>query len=175
MKVSIRLARKSDLTQYTKLLQRTYQDAYTDEKLGLTKSCFSKKVFSTRDTQEYLKSSLTISKKQRTWLAFLGQKLVGAITIINRGKESELRGFYVAPRYQGRGIGKQLWSLARNFTKNRDVVLDIYAHNKRTIDIYKKWGFVIDRKKGVFYRHWPEWPEGLRAKCIYMRSKKRKK
>lgn len=169
MKISVRLSRKSDIRKYTALLQRTYQDAYTNGKLGLTKSCFSKKVFSTPNTQEYLKSSLAVSKKQKTWLAFLGPKLVGSITIINQGKDFELRGFYVAPEYQGRGIGKQLWSLAHDFAKNKDIVLDLYAHNKRTINIYKKWGFIIDKKKGIFYRHWPEWPDGLKAKCVYMR------
>lgn len=78
----------------------------------------------------------------------------------------ELRGFYVAPKYQGRGIGKQLWLLAINFAKGKDIVLDLYAHNYRTINMYKKWEFFVDKKKGVFYRHWPE---GLKAKCIYMR------
>jgi len=169
MRVSIRLSRKSDIRQYTKLLQRTYQDAYTSEKLGLTKDCFSMKVFSTPDTQKYLKSSLIINKKQKTWLAFIGKKLVGSITMTESGKEFELRGFYVSPQHQGKGIGKQLWILAKDFAKRKDIILDIYAHNKRTISMYKKWGFVIDRKKGVFYRHWPEWPEGLKAKCIYMR------
>src|SRR3990167_7216963 len=95
MRISIRLARKSDIRKYTSMLQRTYQDAYTSEKLGLTKGCFSMKVFSTPDTQKYLKSSLIINKKQKTWLAFIGKKLVGSITMINKGEEFELRGFYV--------------------------------------------------------------------------------
>lgn len=169
MKVSIRLARKSDIKEYTDLLQKTYQKAYTDESLGLTKNCFSKKVFSTPDTQKYLKSSLTINRKQKTWLAFFRSKMIGSITITDRGKEFELRGFYVATKYQGRGVGKQLWCLAISFASGKDIILDIYVHNKRTINMYKKWGFFIDKKKGVFYRHWPEWSEGLEAKCIYMR------
>lgn len=171
MKISIRLAKKSDLKKYTNLLQKTYQIAYTNEKLGLTKSCFSKKVFSTPDTQKYLKSSLIINSKQKTWLAFLEAKLVGSITIIDKGKERELRGFYVSTKYQGHGIGKQLWNYAINFAKGKEVVLDLYAHNRKTIAMYKKWGFIIDKKKGIFYRHWPEWPEGLKAKCLYMRLK----
>ncbi|MEK6888383.1 MAG: GNAT family N-acetyltransferase [Candidatus Aenigmatarchaeota archaeon] len=174
MEVSIRLAKKSNIREYTKLLQKTYQTSYTNEKLGLIKSCFSRKIFSTMDTQEYLKASLVISNKQKTWLAFIGPKLVGAITITDKGKECELRGFYVHPKYQGRGIGKQLWMRVLNFTKDKDVILDIYAHNRRTIELYKRWGFIIDKKKGTFYRHWPEWPEGLKAKCIYMRLRAKK-
>ncbi|MBS3051651.1 MAG: GNAT family N-acetyltransferase [Candidatus Aenigmarchaeota archaeon] len=175
MRISIRLARKSDIRKYTSMLQRTYQDAYTSEKLGLTKGCFSRKVFSTPDTQKYLKSSLVINRKQKTWLAFSKSKLIGSITIIDRGKEFELRGFYVSPKHQGKGIGKQLRDIARGFAKRKDIVLDIYAHNRRTINTYKRWGFVVDRKKGVFYRHWQEWPGRLKAKCIYMRLSQKKK
>ena len=171
MKISIRLAKKSDLKKYTDLLQKTYQISYTNEKIGLTKDCFSKKVFASSDTQKYLKSNLTVGSKQKTWLAFLGTKLVGSITITDKGEECELRGFYVAREYQGRGIGKKLWIYSQGFAKGKNIVFDIYAHNRKTINMYKKWGFVIDKKKGIFYRHWPEWPEGLKVKCLYMRHK----
>ncbi len=169
MKISIRLAQKSNLPQYTKLLQKTYQDAYTNEAIGLAKECFSQEVFNSPDTQKYLKSNLRVNKKQKCWLAFLGSQLVGSISIIERKKDYELRGFYVAPKYQGKGIGKKLWKLALGFIKDKDVTLDIYAHNIKTIEIYKKWGFEIDTKRGEFYRHWPEWPKGVKAKCVYMR------
>ena len=174
MKVSIRLAKKSDIKKYTGLLQKVYQTSYTDERLGLTKDCFSRKVFSTSRNQEYLKSNLVINSKQKTWLAFVRSKLLASITIIDRGKECELRGFYTSHEYQGHGIGKQLWKYAKNFAKDKDIVLDLYAHNRKTINLYKKWGFVIDKKRGIFYRHWPEWPKGLKAKCLYMRLKTRK-
>jgi ribosomal protein S18 acetylase RimI-like enzyme len=97
------------------------------------------------------------------------EKLVGSITIIEREKDYELRGFYIATKYQGKGIGKKLWELALDFAKEKNITLDIYAHNTKTIEIYKKWGFKVDTARGEFYRHWPEWPEGLRAKSIYMR------
>ncbi len=169
MTISIKLAQKSDLKKYTDLLQQTYQDTYTDEKLGLTKDCFSKDIFATEDTQKYLKSNLVLSDKQKTWLAFDGLKLVGSITITEKSEECELRGFYVATKYQGKGIGKKLLSKALNFARGEGIVLDLYAHNHKTIRMYERWGFRVDKQKGTFYRHWPEWPEGLKAKCLYMR------
>ena len=175
MKLVIRLAKKSDIKNYTALLQKTYQDAYTNDKIGLTKECFSRKIFATKDTQEYLLSNLMSTKKQKTWLAFLENKLAGSLTIVDKGNECEVKGFYVATKLQGHGIGKKLWEKALKFAKSRDIVLDIYAHNKKTINIYKKWGFIVDKEKGIFYRHWPEWPEGLKAKSIYMRYREIKR
>jgi len=173
MEISIRLARGSDLTNYTNLLQKTYQKTYSNKKLGLTKNLFSREVFSTKDTQDYLRSNLKQSAKQKTWLAFIGSELVGSITVADKGNECELRGFYVTARLQHKGIGKMLFKRALEFSRGRDIVLDTFAHNQKTIEIYKKWGFGVDKKKGGFYRHWTEWPEGLRARCIYMRLRGR--
>jgi ribosomal protein S18 acetylase RimI-like enzyme len=174
MKIKIRLARKSDLPEYTKLLQKTYQDAYTCDAIGLTKECFSEEIFNTEDTQRYLKSNLVVNKNQKTWLAFSDKELIGSITILDKGKECELHGFYVATNFQGKGIGKKLWKLALNFAGDKNITLNIYAHNTKTIEIYKKWGFEIDTERGEFFRHWPEWPENLKVKCIYMRHKAKK-
>ncbi|KKR54770.1 MAG: Acetyltransferase, GNAT family protein [Candidatus Curtissbacteria bacterium GW2011_GWA1_40_24] len=167
--ISLRLAKSSDLEHYTDLLQRTYQEAYTDESIGLTADCFSKEIFATERVQAYLCSNLVQNDKQRAWLCFVRGALVGSATIIDHGDEFELRGFYVAPEYQGKGIGKQLFKMVLKFTQGKDIVLDTYVHNRRTLNLYKKWGFKIDKKKGIFYRHWPEWPEGINAKCLYMR------
>lgn len=171
MEVQIRLARKTDLPEYTNLLQKTYQDVYPNEKIGLKKEYFSKEIFNTPNTQDYLTSNLLVNNKQKCWLAFLNSELVGSITIVEGEKDYELRGFYVATQYQNKGIGKKLWQHVLEFTKNKNIVCDIYAHNIKTIEFYKKWGFSADTKKGEFYRHWQEWPEGVRAKCIYLRYK----
>lgn len=163
----------SYLKQYTDLLQRTYENSYVDESIGLTKECFSKEIFENKDTQKYLNSRLVSNKSQKCWLVLDGEKLVGSMTcILLSDDEAELTGFYVDPTYQEKGIGKKLYELALNFAKERDLVLDIYAHNTKTIEMYKKWGWKVDKtkgNKGYFSRHWVEWPEGVEAKAIYMR------
>ncbi|MFH2118578.1 MAG: GNAT family N-acetyltransferase [Candidatus Paceibacterota bacterium] len=164
------------LPQYTSLLQKTYEQAYVDESLGLTKECFSKEIFSNQETQDYLSSHLIDNDEQKTWLALEKNKLVGAITcIIKSDSEAELTGFYVDPKFQGKSVGKQLYKLACDFSGQRDLVLDIYAHNTKTIEMYQKWGWKLDKtrgKQGYFFRHWPEWPEGLEAKAMYLRLKR---
>lgn len=167
--IRIRLAKESDLRKYSEVLQRVYQNSYTDDKIGLIADCFSMEIFSASATQKYLSSNLKQSSSQRTWLAFADSKLIGSITITDRAEECKLRGFYVDLGLQNKGIGKKLLERALDFAKGKKISLDLYAHNHKTINIYKKWGFEIDKEKGVFYRHWPGWPKGLQAKCIYMK------
>jgi ribosomal protein S18 acetylase RimI-like enzyme len=174
--MKIRTGKLNDIKKYTDLLQTTYESAYVNNKLGLTKECFSKEVFASGDTQRYVKSHLLNNKTQKTWLAFEREKLVGSITcVIQNEREAELTGFYVHPDFQGRGIGKKLYNLALKFAGNRDLMLDIYAHNTKTIDTYKRWGWKLDTSrgnKGYFSRHWTDWPKGLKAKSMYMRLRR---
>lgn len=179
MNIIIRNSNLKDLHQYTDLLQQTYEFSYTNNEIGLTKECFSKEIFNTPDTQNYLKSHLINSNIQKTWLVFSNSKLIGSATckIIDKDK-AEFSGFYVLPDFQHQGIGKKLYNLALKFAKNRDLLLDTHIHNKKTIDIYKKWGWEIDISRGengYFTRHWPEWPENLNVKCVYLVLKQNKK
>jgi len=178
MNLSIRKAKIEDIKQYTEMLQETYQDTYTNPKIGLTADCFSLNIFNTEDTQKYLGSHLVEVDNQKTWLVFNGNELVGSSTcIIKDDNEAELTGYYVRPRMQGQGIGRQLYNLVLAFADNRDLVLDIYTHNTEIIKLYEKWGWTLDASRGengFFTRHWPEWPDGLEAKCMYMRLNNRK-
>jgi ribosomal protein S18 acetylase RimI-like enzyme len=160
MNLHIRLAKPSDLKQYIDLLQTTYEFAYANPKVGLTKDCFSPKIFNTQKAQKNFKTSLINSSKEKTWLAFSDSQLVGSATckIIDKNK-AKFFGFYVHPNFQHHGIGKKLYNLVLKFAKNRDLLLDTNIYNTKTIDIYKKWGWQIDTSqgdKGYFYFHWPE-------------------
>ena len=162
-----------DLVAYTDMLQRTYERSYPNPGTRLTKKCFSKAVFASEDTQNYLRSNLRRRPLQKTWVATLDGSLVGSVTVEESAGECDVRGFYVAPEYQGLGIGRCLWEKLLAFAGNRAIRLDTYAHKNKTIAMYKKWGFVVDTKKASAWSHWPEWPKGVRAKRIYMRLERR--
>jgi len=169
MKTTIRLARPDDLTQYTAMMQKTYEHAYTSDSIGLTKECFSIEVFNSKDTQDYLKSRLENNAAQQSWMAVYNNKIIGGVVAKDSAGECEMTGFYVLPKFQGVGLGKRLWQKVLNFAGDKDIVLDIYTHNKKAIEMYKKWGFTEDKNRARFYRHWLEWPEGVRAESLYMR------
>lgn len=169
----IRKATVNDFGIYADLLQRTYQVTYADDKLGLKKEYFDKKYWQTKLAEEYLKSHLVNSETRGSWLAFVGNKLVGAISCKNQDDNTVwLSGFYVDVKYQGMGIGKKLYQLVLDFAQKKELQLEVYAHNVRTIDIYKKWGWIINVSKGnngYYDLHWEKWPEGLVAKCMFMK------
>ena len=177
MNFSLRLAKPTDLEQYTNLLQQTYEFTYTNAEIGLIKECFSPQVFNTPDSQKYLSSKLINSPHQKTWLVFNDKKLIASATckIIDENK-AEFSGFYVLPDYQHHGIGKKLYQKVLNFAQNRDLILGIYTHNTKSLEIYKKWGWQIDTSRGengYTVGHWPEWPDGVIAKSVYLILKRK--
>jgi len=172
MNYKTRLSKPNDLKSYTNLLQQTYESTYVNQKIGLTKECFSSQVFNTPDTQRYLNSKLINSLDQKTWLIFDNKKLIASATckIINNDK-AEFSGFYVLPSYQHQGLGKSLYQKVLKFSGDRNLILGIYTHNSKTVKIYKKWGWQIDTSRGengYIVSHWPEWPEGVTAKSVYL-------
>lgn len=166
--VTVREGTSADLPEYTNLLQRTYQNAYTNESLGLTAACFSREVFSSVNIQDYLLSNLTPTSG-KTWLVFSNGALVGSATVKDAGLACELYGVYVAPEYQGRGIGDVLWKRCLSFASGREIALGIWAHNKKGVAFWRKRGFALNLAKGESIRRWPEWPGGVTAKMIFMK------
>ena len=169
MTIRVRAATPDDLPAYTNMMQQTYESTYVDPSIGLTKACFSPEVFNSDDTQAYLRSKLVTDDTQKSWVAVDKDAVVGAVVVKSRGSECELSGFYVLPQYQGQGIGTRLWQNVLEFVGDRPITLDIYAHNKKTIQLYEHWGFHEDTTRPHFFYHWPEWPDDLRAEALYMR------
>ena len=174
--LDIRDPKESDLSAYTALLQHAYQTAFTEPSIGLTEDCFRIENFMTDEKQVEYRSNLTDnSENEKTWLGFDKEKLVGTVTVTNHGdREVELRRFYVAPEYQDRGVGSKLWDKAIGFIGDKDVVLSMYAHNKRLLETYQRRGFEVDTScgdNGYYLRHWKEWPENLQIPCVYLRRR----
>ena len=106
LEIKIRLARDSDLGAYTRLLQKSFQDTFSDDAIGLPKSFFSEEIFSSERIQGYFSSRIRGGKGKKTWLAFHGADLIGAMTAKKVGREVEFEGFYVDAAFRGGGIGK---------------------------------------------------------------------
>lgn len=174
MDVTIRLAKEGDFSAYLDLMQKTYQASFVNNELGLTKDMFVSQYFHTPTALKFFTEMMNVNDKQKCWLAFIGDELVGSITMTNKENEYMLGGFYVATKHQGMGIGKKLWNLAQDYAERKDITLGVYTHNAKTIELYKKWGFVIDATKEIEVGHWEDWPEGVTIKTLYMRRSDQK-
>lgn len=168
-RLRIRTSRMSDMRLYSALVQRACQDAYSNARLGLPSELFSERVFASRSTKRWLASNLG-ERHGRTWLAFIGKRLVGAITVREAKRVNELKGFYVSTDSQGTGVGGELFMKALRLSEGKDLKLLVYPHNSRTIAIYRRWGFRRYGRSG--YQHWSAWPRRTRVGYILMRLRR---
>lgn len=58
----------------------------------------------------------------------------------------ELHSFYTA--IQGKGLGRKLFGFVEEFAGDLPIRLDVIQYMDKTIDMYKRWGFVIDETCG---------------------------
>lgn len=56
-----------------------------------------------------------------------------------------LAAIFVSPKFQGRGIGRQLMAKAKEVRNNLN--LAVYRKNKKSIEFYKKSGFKITKEQ----------------------------
>lgn len=86
-------------------------------------------------------------EKDLVLTALVDGEMAGSITVIDRGEESaQLRFFIVDPAYHGRGIGKQLLSMALDWCRERGIkkvflwTVDSLPQSRA---LYEKTGFQI--------------------------------
>ncbi|RYD03549.1 hypothetical protein N752_19270 [Desulforamulus aquiferis] len=73
-----------------------------------------------------------------TYVAEIEGKVVGFISLI----ENFIGGLFIAPLYQGKGIGSELIKKACS-VKEKELVVEVYKENLKAQEFYKKCGFEI--------------------------------
>lgn len=53
----------------------------------------------------------------RVWVCEHGEKIIGFMLLMNRGKAAQLRYFIIEPEYRGIGLGKKLMTLYMDFLR----------------------------------------------------------
>jgi GNAT superfamily N-acetyltransferase len=70
------------------------------------------------------------------------RKVVGIIRLVNFADHIRVRTIYVHPNYVGKGIGTMLWNEARKHMPSNKPVIAYPAEHTKSINWYKKMGFV---------------------------------
>lgn len=83
------------------------------------------------------------NSSSHTWVAKIGQKIVGFVAVLKTENEDKLEALFILPEYQGQGIGTRLLETALNWLgDSRKIITDVVSYNQRAKDLYKKFGFV---------------------------------
>src|SRR3989344_5180909 len=83
-----------------------------------------------------------VQKKGRYVVAEVDGRIVGFCILVRYEEKNQLRGIYVLPGYQGKGVGKALWQEVRtSIDPEKDTYVETAAYNAVAIGFYSKLGF----------------------------------
>ena len=99
-----------------------------------------------RETAEKLCSER--DKNTVRFVAIINKKIAGYGFLWNLNNDFPSLGICISDNYQGKGIGKELMEYLIDFAKKKNkkgIVLTVYKDNERALNLYKKYGFEIER------------------------------
>ncbi len=81
--------------------------------------------------------------RQKCWLAFNREQLVGLVVVTHGGGDAELLNISVSPRFQRKGIGQCLLNHAVECVRGKAdmLFLEVRVSNNKAIELYGKEGF----------------------------------
>ncbi len=81
--------------------------------------------------------------RQKCWLAFYREQLVGLVVVTHGGGDAELLNISVSPKFQRKGIGQCLLLHAVDCVSGKAdmLFLEVRVSNKKAIELYSKEGF----------------------------------
>jgi ribosomal protein S18 acetylase RimI-like enzyme len=144
--IKILTAEPEEAEYIIRVYYETWLDTYPNEELGITREDIEISYKDAFKPEEVKKLKVKIGngdESVKRLVAKIGDKIVGVATAAKGKDNNELRTIYVLPQYQGQGVGKKLWEEAKKFfDPSKDIIVQVVAYNKDTIEFYKKIGFV---------------------------------
>lgn len=157
--------------KYREFCRAAYEAAYVNPERGITKDLFSTEVFSSPRIVKYFQAVCANTPTNKTWLAVDdNQKLIGVVSAHLYPEYCDMKAFYVKREYRGQGIGHALYEKVLDYAGPLPMQVDVIEYMQETIDMYKHWGFTVDKSKGTLNYDITEWPERARQayQAIYM-------
>lgn len=103
-----------------------------------------------------------IIKGEEIFVATVGNRIVGTISLRKVGRDLELKRLSVLPQFQGSGTGSKLLEFARTYARNHNgtlIRLGAIEENHRLISWYKDHGFTPKKSKRF---------KGIPVKILFM-------
>jgi len=155
MAIETRKAIANDVYGIREVQKETWFKTYPNAKEGITIEDIENK-FREDNTPEGRRKieehkKIYEDKNQQVWVAEEKNRIIGFCTAGKEQEYNRLRGIYILPNYQGKGVGKLLVEKAFAWLgTNKDILVNVASYNQQAISFYKRFGFVETGKSGVF-------------------------
>ena len=133
-------------------------DAY--EIMLVEAECFDENAFSKSSINYYIKAGRIFVAIDEEFNGIAGYICVSPISKSGRQRIYSLA---VRERYRGQGIAKRLLSITEDNTKATELYLEVDAHNKSAIRLYKMLGYYIF---GIYKDYYGDDKDALRMQKI---------
>jgi len=153
--IKIRKAIANDVYEVHEVIRKTWLKTYPNVKEGITIKDIEDK-FKKDDTPEGKKKieeqkKIYKDKNQQVWVAEENNQIIGFCTAGKEQKNNRIRGIYILPNYQGKGVGKLLIEKAFAWSgTDKDILVNVASYNQQAIGFYKRFGFIETGRCGVF-------------------------
>lgn len=150
--------------EFRQFCQISSQVAYARPEFGIMPDMLSDEVFNRPDMVAWYDTMCSATDVNKAWVAHdQAKNIIGTIGAEHRENYVELHSFYVAPELQGQGLGRQLFGEVEAFAGDLPIRLDVIRYMHETINLYKRWGFVVDEASGKpWFLLGADWPEEAR-------------
>ncbi len=131
MKIIYKLCRKQDLIPAFRMIKVS---------LNNLRKTTGKEILRYRLRKLYEVEHMYATDKKTFWCAWAGKNIIGFAAALRRGKQWYLGFLFTHPKYQDKGVGRQLlekvWREAPGMTHS----LATFAYNMQAVGIYGKFG-----------------------------------
>ncbi len=123
----------------------TWLATYPNEEKGIYLEDIQERINKKREeggVEKQRKQILESKEDEILLVAKNSGEVIGVCRVIKKEDRNQLQAIYVLPDFQGKGVGKLLWSKAIEFTDHtKDTYVEVVDYNQGAINFYKNIGF----------------------------------
>lgn len=142
--ITISFPKPDDAPGMNEVIKQSWYATYTTPEIGVTKEDIDEiyKTSQTSQIEPFRRRAESPNDSNITLIVKEDEEVIGIIRVVVLDDHIRVRTLYVHPDYTRRGIGTKLWFEAiQHVPTNKKVVAFLALHTK-SIDGYKKMGFV---------------------------------
>lgn len=145
MNIKVSLAEPDEAKSIQEVFYKTWVATYPNEEFEITVEDIEDKfkdALSEERINKRIESIKNPPEGQTLFVAKEGNNVVGVCRAEKSEQGNRLRLIYVAPEFQGKGVGTLLWNEAKTvFDMSKDTFVDVVTYNTNAIKFYEKLGF----------------------------------